>query len=193
MHSGSRYSTRYAAGLLLLAAIISSCQTTSTTLSETQPPAEAAAQEGAAPASTVSSLIGWLKSNPEQADERGCFTMDGMDVTEVDTVCIRQHIQSLRTTGLFATSYLHGLEEEYARMQLAIKQEGHATSKDYDRYFNSQDPPTYDAALSQLRTTAQTEVSGQEATVAVTFAEPGYTLTYRLRQEDGKWKIARIE
>ncbi|WP_247233918.1 YbjP/YqhG family protein [Telluribacter sp. SYSU D00476] len=193
MHTHPKYPTRSATWLLILAVIISSCQTTSTTLSESQPPAEAPAQEGAAPLSTVSSLIGWLKNHPEQADERGCFTMDGVDVTDVDTVCIRQHIQSLRTTGLFASSYLHGLEEEYARMQQAIKQEGYAASKDYDRYFNSQDPPAYDAALTQLGAAAQIKVAGPEATVAVTFTEPSYTLTYRLRQEDGKWKIAHID
>ncbi|GAB3167946.1 YqhG/Tai3 family protein [Telluribacter humicola] len=189
MHIHSYSSTQYTAWLLILAAVISSCQTTSSTLSEAQPPA----QEEEAPVSTVNDLIVWLKNNPDQSDERGCFTMDGVDVTEVDTVCVRHHIQGLRSTGLFATTYIGELEKEFAQMQAAIRKEGYAASKDYDRYFNSQDSPAYDDAISQLGTAAQTKISGKEATVAVTFTEPSYTLTYTLRQEDGRWKIIHIE
>lgn len=174
--------------------IISSCRTTirETTDSTPEDSTRVPNEQLTLQQRTVYNLLVWLKDHPDQADERSCFTMDGVDVTELDTLCLRQHLHELRATGLFATSYFTALEKEFGQMQAQIKEEGYAASKDYDRYFNSQDPPAFEETIDQLEAVGTTSLFGDEAFVSIPFLNPRYTLTYKLRKENGTWKISHI-
>jgi|GEM_PF-1895420 hypothetical protein len=146
----------------------------------------------APPEKTVENLLVWLEKHSEQADERNCFELDGVDATAIDTECLEKHLAGLRQTSLFSQFYLNQIQKEYSVMSSDIKAEGYAATKDYDRYFNSQDPPTFAATLDILKKTKGTITARNEASVSLSFG-PTYTLVYQLVKENDTWKIKSIE
>lgn len=151
-----------------------------------------AREPGLKPEGAVRSMLLWLKQNPEKAYDSSCMTMDGLDVIRIDTACLKSHLSSLEATSLFSKTYLNKLHHEYSAMGMEIEKGGYTSSKDYDIYFNSQDPPALEEALLRIDK-AKTEFRGDSAIVSVNFKAPLYTLNYYLKKENGEWKITRIE
>ena len=144
------------------------------------------------PKETIEDLVVWLEKHPDQADERSCFELDGVDAFAIDTVCLDNYIATLKNTGLFSKSYLEGLRIEFIAIGSEIKSEGYAPTKDYDRYVNSQDPPSSETVLNLIKKTAVTMDGENKAMLKLTF-DPEYSLTYQLVKEADGWKVSLIE